>query len=45
VIDKFTLDIMGEESTIDYTGGPFSPAFKVSIPDKNSCGCGNSFTL
>ena len=45
VIDKITLDIMGNESKIDYTGGPFNPAFKVSIPDKNSCGCGGSFTL
>jgi len=45
VIDKITLNLMGNESTIDYTGGPFSPAFKVSIPEKNSCGCGESFAL
>jgi Fe-S cluster assembly iron-binding protein IscA len=48
VIDKFTFDIMGTESTIDYTGGSpawINPTFKVTIPDKNSCGCGESFTL
>ena len=44
VIDSFTIEHM-TDATIDYTGGPFSPAFKVSIPDKNSCGCGESFVL
>jgi Fe-S cluster assembly iron-binding protein IscA len=33
------------DATIDYTGGPFSPSFKVIIPDKSSCGCGESFVL
>ena len=41
VIDKFTLGYM-EGATIDY-GGDFMPAFKVGIPDRKSCGCGESF--
>jgi iron-sulfur cluster assembly accessory protein len=41
VIDKFTLSYM-EGATIDYTGD-FMPTFKVTIPDRASCGCGESF--
>ena len=41
VIDKFTIKYM-EGATIDY-GGDFMPAFKVGIPDRKSCGCGESF--
>jgi len=44
VIDSFTIEHM-KDAIIDYTGGPFSPAFKVTIPDKDSCGCGESFVL
>jgi Fe-S cluster assembly iron-binding protein IscA len=44
VIDNISLKHM-DEATIDYTGGPFSPSFKVSIHDKKSCGCGESFIL
>jgi len=44
VIDSFTIEHM-TNATIDYTGAPFSPAFKVTIPDKDSCGCGESFVL
>ena len=31
-------------ATIDYTGD-FMPAFKVTIPDTSSCGCGESFMM
>jgi len=41
VIDKFTLSYM-DGATIDYTGD-FMPQFKVTIPDRVSCGCGESF--
>ena len=41
VIDKFTLSYM-DGATIDYTGD-FMPQFKVTIPDRASCGCGESF--
>jgi iron-sulfur cluster assembly accessory protein len=44
IIDSFTIQHLND-ATIDFTGGPFAPAFKVSIPDKNSCGCGESFVL
>ena len=44
VIDSFTMEHMND-ATIDYTGDKFSPSFKVTIPDKNSCGCGESFVL
>ena len=43
LIDKFTIQYM-EDATIDYTGD-FMPAFKVSIPNTSSCGCGESFQL
>ena len=43
VIDEFTLQHM-EDATVDY-GGDFMPAFKVSIPNTSSCGCGESFQL
>ena len=43
VIDEFTLQHM-EDATVDY-GGDFMPAFKVGIPDKKSCGCGESFQI
>ena len=41
VIDQYTIEYM-EGATIDY-GGDFMPAFKVGIPDRKSCGCGESF--
>ena len=41
IIDKFTLSYM-DGATIDYTGD-FMPAFKVIIPDRAACGCGESF--
>ncbi len=44
VVDNFSILHMAD-AIIDYTGGPFSPAFKVIIPDKSSCGCGESFVL
>jgi|TARA_B110000014_G_scaffold87822_1_gene60401 iron-sulfur cluster assembly accessory protein len=43
VIDEFTLQHM-EDATIDYEGD-FMPAFKVGIPDKQACGCGESFQV
>jgi Fe-S cluster assembly iron-binding protein IscA len=44
VIDSFTIEHLNK-ATIDFTGGPFAPAFKVSMTDKKSCGCGESFVL
>jgi|TARA_Y100000296_G_scaffold62886_1_gene73125 iron-sulfur cluster assembly accessory protein len=41
VIDKFTLSYM-DGATIDYTGD-FMPQFKVTIPNRAACGCGESF--
>ena len=41
VIDQFTIEYM-EGATIDY-GGDFMPAFKIGIPDRKACGCGESF--
>ena len=41
VIDQFTIEFM-DGATVDY-GGDFMPAFKVGIPDRQSCGCGESF--
>ena len=43
VIDHFTIEYM-YGATVDY-GGDFMPAFKVGIPDRKSCGCGESFVL
>ena len=43
VLDQFTVSFM-EDATIDY-GGDFMPAFKVGIPDRQSCGCGESFVV
>jgi Fe-S cluster assembly iron-binding protein IscA len=43
VIDEFTLQHM-EDATVDYEGD-FMPAFKVGIPDKQACGCGESFQV
>jgi iron-sulfur cluster assembly accessory protein len=43
VIDSFTMEYL-EDATIDYTGD-FMPAFKVTIPDSTSCGCGESFVV
>ena len=43
LIDKFTITHM-TGATIDYTGD-FMPAFKVTIPDTSSCGCGESFMM
>lgn len=43
LIDPFTMNNM-DGATIDYTGD-FMPAFKVSIPDTSSCGCGESFVM
>jgi len=43
VIDEFSLGHM-ENAIIDYTG-KFSPQFKITIPSKQSCGCGESFVL
>jgi Fe-S cluster assembly iron-binding protein IscA len=44
IIDDITLGYI-EGSTIDFSGGPFSPAFKVIVPGASSCGCGESFVL
>lgn len=41
VIDKFTMSYM-DGAIVDYTGD-FLPAFKVTIPNRDSCGCGESF--
>ena len=43
LIDKFTIVYM-DGAVIDYTGD-FMPAFKVTIPDTSSCGCGKSFQI
>ena len=43
VIDHFTIEYM-YGATVDY-GGYFMPAFKVGIPDRKACGCGESFVL
>ena len=43
LIDSLTASYM-KDATIDYTGD-FMPAFKVTIPDTNSCGCGESFQM
>ena len=43
LIDKFTIEYM-DGAVIDYTGD-FMPAFKVTIPDTSSCGCGESFQM
>ena len=43
LIDKFTIVYM-DGAIIDYTGD-FMPAFKVTIPDTSSCGCGESFQM
>ncbi len=42
VLDKFSIGFM-DNGTIDFDEGKFMPSFKVTIPDKNSCGCGSSF--
>jgi iron-sulfur cluster assembly accessory protein len=42
VLDKFSVSFM-EDGKIDYDTGKFMPAFKVTIPNKASCGCGESF--
>ena len=47
IIDTFSIEHM-DGATIDYAGSSpawINPAFKVSIPDKASCGCGESFVL
>ena len=41
LIDKASAMFM-EDATIDY-GGDFMPAFKIEIPERGSCGCGESF--
>lgn len=43
LIDQMTVGFM-PDATIDYTGD-FMPAFKVTIPDTQSCGCGESFMM
>jgi|TARA_Y100000296_G_C5021746_1_gene180184 iron-sulfur cluster assembly accessory protein len=43
LIDKYTIEYM-DGAIIDYTGD-FMPAFKVTIPDTSSCGCGESFQM
>jgi|ETNmetMinimDraft_5_1059913.scaffolds.fasta_scaffold147086_2 iron-sulfur cluster assembly accessory protein len=43
LVDGLTASYM-KNATIDYTGD-FMPAFKVTIPDTNSCGCGESFQM
>ena len=42
VIDEFTASYI-EGGTINYDLTSFMPAFSVSVPDKQSCGCGESF--
>ena len=42
VIDSFTADFI-QGGTINYDLTSFMPAFKVSVPGKGSCGCGESF--
>ena len=43
LIDSTTIMYM-EDATVDFTGD-FMPAFKVTIPDTMSCGCGSSFQM
>ena len=43
LIDSITIVYM-DGAIIDYTGD-FMPAFKVTIPDTSSCGCGESFQM
>ena len=42
VVDSFTADFI-EGGTINYDLTSFMPAFRVSVPGKGSCGCGESF--
>ena len=42
VIDSFTADFI-QGGTINYDLTAFMPAFRVSVPGKGSCGCGESF--
>jgi len=41
IVDRYTLTYM-DGATIDYTGD-FMPEFRVTIPDRQACGCGSSF--
>ena len=40
IVDRYTLTYM-DNATIDYTGD-FMPEFRVTIPDRQACGCGSS---
>jgi iron-sulfur cluster assembly accessory protein len=42
VIDEFTSEFI-DGGTIDYDTTDFMPSFKIHVPDKGSCGCGDSF--
>ena len=42
VVDSFTAEFI-EGGTINYDLTSFMPSFRVSVPDKGSCGCGESF--
>ena len=41
VIDEFTADFI-DGGTINYKGD-FMPSFKIELPNRMSCGCGESF--
>ena len=42
VVDEFTSSFI-EGGVVDYDMSAFMPQFKVSVPGKGSCGCGESF--
>ena len=44
IIDNSTIGFL-DNATIEYSSKNFMPSFKVSIPDRASCGCGESFII
>tara|TARA_B100001750_G_C15297364_1_gene490486 strand:+ start:418 stop:738 length:321 start_codon:yes stop_codon:yes gene_type:complete len=42
VVDEFTKDFI-QGGIINYDLSNFLPAFRVTVPGKGSCGCGESF--
>lgn len=44
VMDEFTKDFI-DGGTVNYDLSNFLPAFRVDVPGKGSCGCGESFVV
>ena len=42
--DKASLALL-VDATLAWVDDPFSPKFKVVVPNSNECGCGDSFQL